>query len=220
MCGPSKQEGLIAGQAQNFTTMLNSNYQQNFGAQSAILQNLTNQFTPIAEAGPDQQGFGPQQLAAMTTQATQGVGQNYAAASRALAGQQAGQGGGGEVLPTGAAVAEKGQLASAAANQMSSEQLAITNANYAQGRQNWQSATGGLAALSQQYDPTAYAGQEIASGKQSFGEAQQVQEEKNQEQMAIAGGIASVAAPFLGMIPGVGGAISSGVSALGKGLQG
>jgi hypothetical protein len=187
MCGSSAQQNQLASQEASFSSLLSANYAQNFGAQSQTLQNLTNQFTPIAEAGPDQQGMGPQQLAALNTQATEGVGQNYANASRALNTQLSSQGGGNEYLPTGAAASLKGNLASSAANQLSSEQLAITNQNYNLGRSNWQNATSGLNALAGEYNPNAIAGQASGANQSAAGQAKEINQENNQWQGELAG---------------------------------
>jgi hypothetical protein len=192
MCGPSAAEEGLSGQESSLSSLLSANYAQNFGAQSAVLQNLSNIFTPIAEAGPDQQGFGANELAALNTQANQGVGQNYAKAKQALAVSQSAQGGGNEVLPSGAQQEQQESLAASAANQMSNEDLAITNANYTTGRQNWQSATAGLNALAGQYNPTAYAGQAISGNNSAFGEANQINNQQNQEEADIIGGVTSL----------------------------
>ena len=222
MCGPSSQQEALAGQGANFSTILSSNYAKNFGAQSQILQNLTNMFTPIAEAGPDQQGFGANELAALNTQAGEGVGRNYAKAGQALNTVLGSRGGGNEVLPTGAAATLRGNLAASAANELSGEQLNITRANYAQGRQNWSQATAGLDALAQQYNPNAIAGEATTANQNAFGEATKIQDMKNQEQAAIAGGIASIgmdAATFgAGALGGGGFDLAGGLQALtGKG---
>lgn len=193
MCGPSIQQKGLASAESQFSTMLSQNYAKNFGAQSQILQNLTNMFTPIASQGPDQQGFGPQELAALQTQSGEGVGTNYNKASVALNNQLAAQGGGNEFLPTGARAALKGNLASAASNELSQEQLGITRANYAQGRQNWSQATAGLNALAGEYDPNAIAGESNSANSSAFGEATKVQEMQNEKEQAIAGGITSLA---------------------------
>lgn len=234
MCGPSGQEEAIAGQQQSLGTTLAANYNQQFAAQSGVLSNLNNMLTPIAEAGPDQQGFGANELAALNTQSGEGVGQNYAKASQALNNNLAARGGGNEVLPSGAQAALKGSLAASAANQQSQQQLAITNANYSTGRQNWQQATQGLQTLASQYNPTGFAGQANSGLGSAFSDANQVQNMKNQEQSEIAGGIASVAmdaATFgAGGIAGLGASpagasqpgafLGGGLSALSRGLQG
>src|SRR5690349_3030069 len=143
MCGPSGSMTMESGKAASLSSLLAANYQQNFGAQSAVLQNLNNLLTPIAEAGPDQQGFGANELAALNTQAQTTVGQNYAKAQAALNNQLATRGGGSADMTSGADAQLKEQLASSAAAQSSNESLAITRANYNQGRQNWLSATHG-----------------------------------------------------------------------------
>jgi len=130
MCGPSSQETAIAGQQQSLSTLLASNFSERFGQQSAVLQNLNTMLTPIAEAGPSQQGFGTPELAALNTQAAEGVGANYSKATQSLNNVLAARGGGSEVLPTGARGALQETLASSAADQMSKEQLGITEANY------------------------------------------------------------------------------------------
>lgn len=189
MCGPSEEQKQLAAKEDSFASMLQTNYGANFGAQSNILSQLTNIFTPIAEAGPDQTGWGPQETAAVNTQIGEGVAANYAKATQALNTSLAARGGGNEVLPTGSEAALKGGIATAAANQQSGEQLAATEANYAQGRQNFGNATSGLNALSQEYNPNAIAGQATTAQNAAFGQETKIQDMKNQEVADIAGGI-------------------------------
>ncbi len=171
-----------------------ANYNQNFSAQSGVLQNLNNLLTPIAQAGPDQQGFGANELAALNTASGEGVGQNYAKASQALNNQLAAQGGGNDPnVKAGATGALKGSLAASAANQLSQQGLQITEANYAQGRNNWTQATNGLQTLAQQYNPNAIASNASNTLGSAFGEYNTIQQQKNQEQAEIAGGITSLA---------------------------
>jgi hypothetical protein len=172
---------------------MQANYNTYFANQSKILGQLSNIFTPIAQAGPDQQGMGAAELAAVNTGAQEGVAANYAKASRALNTTLATRGGGSEVLPTGARAALQGQLASAAANESSRESQAITEQNYALGRENWARASAGLSQLGQMYNPNA-AGSGAQEGFQSsFGMAKDIAQQQSQKQAAIAGGIASLA---------------------------
>lgn len=222
MCGPSAAENQSLAEQNSLTSSIQSAFNGLFASQSQINSLLTNQLTPIAEAGPDQQGFGPQELAALTTKAGEGVGANYAKASEALNNQLAAQGGGNAYLPTGARAALKGSLATAAANQMSNEELAITNANYTQGRQNWQQATSGLQALSAQMNPAAYSGQAVSANEGGFSMASQINQQKNQEYADIAGGVLGLgmdAASFgAGALGGGGFDFAGGLQALtGKG---
>lgn len=196
MCGPSDQQVRDAASQDMFTNLLMGNYSSRFGAQSQTLQTLNSIYTPIAQAGPSQQGFSAPMLAALNTQSEEGVGANYAKATRALDTQIGAQGGGNQYLPNGAQDQLKSQIATAAAAEQSQEQLAITKANYAQGNQNWKEATAGLQGLVNQYNPDA--GSAIKSAEQGFGMDTQVQNMRNQEQMDIASGITGLATSFIG----------------------
>lgn len=220
MCGPSGgMKGLAARQTSLANTMM-ANYNANYASQSAILSRLTNLFTPIAQAGPDQAGFGPQELAALNTQAGEGVGINYAKATQAVNTQLAARGGGNEFLPTGARASIKAGMASLAANQLSNEQLAITRANYAQGRQNWQQATSGLNALAGEYNPNPIGGMAESGYQSAFGMEQKIQEMKNQKWGAIAGAITGVAKAGIGALTGGASLAIPGMSPLGGVTQG
>lgn len=203
MCGPSDQQKQLASQQMTLSSQLASNYSQQFGQQSEVLNNLQNILTPIAEAGPDQQGFGSNELAALNTQSTEGVAGNYAKASQALNNNLAARGGGSEVLPSGASAALKGSLAASAANQESNQQLAITNANYNTGRQNWQAATGGLQTLANQYNPTGFASQATGANSSAFNQQMEDSQETSQEFGEIAGGISGLAQTGLSMATGI-----------------
>lgn len=213
--GPSSQQKELSAQEMSMSNVFNSAFQQYLGAQSGVLQNLGNILTPIAEAGPSQQGFGAQELAALNTQATQGIGQNYNKASQALNLQESTRGGGNQVLPTGAANVQKENLAAAAANQESNAQLGITNANYAQGRQNWQQATAGLNALGQDYNPSNLGSLGNTANNQAFGQATDIMK----EQQTAAQGVFGLGASLLSDIPGAAGGLSAGISALNPGAD-
>lgn len=194
MCGPSSQMESAQSQTASMASTLSANYNQYFASQSSILGNLTNMLTPIAQAGPDQQGFGANELVALSTAANQGVGQNYAKATQALNNQLAAQGGGNSAATNfGAKAALQGQLAASAANQMSSQQAQLTEANYATGRNNYQSAVAGLSGLASQYNAGQIGSEATSALGQSFSEANTIQQQKNQEQADIAGGIAGLA---------------------------
>jgi hypothetical protein len=199
-----------------------SHYSERFGSQSQILQNLNNILTPIAQAGPDQQGMGPQELAALRTQATEGVGANYEKATRSLQNVLAARGGGREFLPTGAGAELQETLASEAARESSQAELGITRANYELGRQKWQQATAGLSSLGSQYDPTAFGSGAQKGFESSFGMADKISQEQNQATAGIIGGITSLgmdAATFgAGALGGGGFDFAGGLQALtGKG---
>ena len=193
ICGPSGTEQHISAQQENLSNIMMTDFQERYGMQSQVMQNLNNLLTPIAEAGPDQQGWGPQERAAVNTQIGEGVGTNYAKATQSLNTVLGARGGGNEVLPTGSSAALQATLASAAANQQSSEQLAATEANYGQGRKNWQEATQGLDALASQYNPQSFGSGAQSGYSSAFGMADKIAQEKSQEEASIAGGVASLA---------------------------
>ena len=99
-------------------------------------------------------------------------------------------------------------MAQAAAGTASQEQLAITRANYAQGRQNWAQATAGLNALAGEYNPNAIAGQATTATQGAFQDATKIQEMQNQKFADIAGGLTALATGPIG------GAIGGGIKSL------
>ena len=216
MCGPTGQEQQEANQSQAYATTVQNNYKTLFGEQQGVMSNLNNIFTPIAEAGPSQTGFSGGELAALNTQALDTTGANYANAARALGGQLAGRStAAGETGPT---MALKSQLASSAAGQLSNEQLGITQANYAQGNQNWKEATGGLQALNNSYQSVAAGNSGTQANQAAFGEADEIAQQEAQEDQAIAGGITSVAEA--GLTGGASLAAGGGASGFLSGLAG
>lgn len=217
MCGPSKQQEQIAGQQASFAGTLQSNYATQFGAQSAILSSLNNAMSPIVAAGPNQQGYSAQELSALNAHAINTAGGAYKNAAQAVSGQLAGRGGD-SGLTSGVDAQIKGSLASSAAGNASNALNTIATQNYDVGRQNFFNAASGQRALAGLYDPTGYAGQGTGASNAAFGDATKVQDEKNQEESEIAGGIASIgmdAATF-----GVGAAGGGGFVGGLKGLTG
>jgi len=201
--GPSQGEQTLAARMQSFTNQTMGDYSQLFANQAAVMSDLRAAYTPIFQAGPDQQGFGPNELAALNTQATEGVGTNYAKARTALETGLSARGGGNEFLPTGGRAELEGSLAQAAAAQQSNAELAITRANYETGRENWQRAGAGLNALASEYNPTAAGSLAATVGKEAFSQAGEVNQEKIAAQNAkisgITGGIEALATGGLGL---------------------
>ena len=161
MCGASAQQNEVYQQQANFLKTLQQSYATQFAGQQAILGQLNATFQPILASGPSQQGFSPGELAALNTQAIEGVGQNYAGLQKTLANNLAAQGGGNVFLPSGANVQLQSQLGQSAANQLSREETGIQLENWAQGRQNFAQAAGALGGVSAQMNPLVYAGANI-----------------------------------------------------------
>ncbi len=197
MCGPSNQSQQLAGSAQSLAGIMSANYNQRFGDQSALLNSLSNVLTPISQAGPSQQGYSAGEQAVLNTQAINSAGAAAKNAAQATQGALAGRGGSSGLQSGVDAQIIAGQK-SASAGQLANAQLAIQNANYAQGNKNWQEANAGLNALSQQYNPAAFGAQASSANSNAFQEADTIQQEKNQKEAEIAGGITSLAGDFTG----------------------
>ena len=172
---------------------LQANYQTNFAEQQSVLANLNQTLGPILAGGPNQTGFSGPELAALNTQAIDTTGGNYANAERAIATQTAGRNDSGNLPESGVDQTLKEQLASTAAGQLSQEQLGITESNYATGRSNFQQAVGGEEALAGQYNPVSTGQLANTSNQNAFGEASAINQQEDQEQADIAGGITSLA---------------------------
>ena len=153
------------------------------------------------------------------TQALDTTGANYASAERALNGQQAGRGGD-SGLESGPQQQQQAALTSAAAGQLSAEQLGIQQQNTATQLQQQQEGASGLLALSGQYNPNATANTGVQAGGQAFGEADTIAQQQAQEEQAIAGLVTTGATDAVtfgaGALGGAGGAtgFTGGLNAL------
>jgi hypothetical protein len=204
MCfgGPSQAEKNLQKEQAAFTATLMADYQTTFAEQQAILQNLNSVLAPIVAAGPNQQGFSAPELSALNTQAIESNARGVNQTEQAAAARENAAGGGTSFLPSGVNAQINAEIGSAAESNLSNEQLGITQANYAQGRQNWQTALAGEAGVASQTNPLGYAGQSTSSNQTAFNEANTINQQSNAEFGNILGaitGIASVAAaPFTG----------------------
>lgn len=209
-CGASSAETGLEGQEASLASILQGNYATRFASQQQMLGALNSSLTPTLQAGPNQTGFSAPELAAYNTQALNTTGANYANAARALSGQLAGRGGD-SGLESGVDQQIKASLASQAAGTLSNEQLGITEANYAQGRQNYNTAVSGEMALAGEENPQSFASGASSANTGAFGEASQINQQNNQV-AADLGGLAG------GVISGIGAGIG-GSSGVGAGLK-
>ena len=149
---------------------MQSSYGTNFGAQQGILSNLTDVLNPIAEAGPNQEGFSGAEKSALNASAINQNAANYRNASTVVAGGQAGAGGN-TYAPTGGQQQVAATIASNAAQNLSGTENQITQADYAQGRQNFGNAVSGLEGVAGQYNPNATGGLALNANENAFGQA-------------------------------------------------
>lgn len=141
-----------------FATTLASDYEKQFGTSSAITNSLHATLAPIIQAGPNQYGFSNAQDAVLRTQASAGTSTAFRNAKQSLGDTQASQGGGDEFLPSGVKDQQQQDLAVAAANKESSDQLAITGSGYDTGRKQFDTAVGQDEGLVSLLNPSGYAG--------------------------------------------------------------
>lgn len=234
-CGPSNQEKSLAGQQASFSSLLSSNYQQQFANQSDILSSLNHAMSPIVSAGPNQQGFSGAELADLNTRAINNTGAAYRNAAQATGANLAGRSnlglpGGSSGLISGVDKQIRGAQASQAAGQLAGEQNEIGLKNYETGRENFFNAASGQRALAGLYNPTGYAGEATGANAQAFGQADKISNEENQKSASILGGITSLATDALtfgagglaggaGMGGGFGGFLKAGANSLGADFQ-
>lgn len=199
MCGPSSAETQIEGATQSLAMSMQSDFQQRFAQQSSVLANLNNAVTPIVAAGPNQQGFGPEELAAMNTQAINSTGAANRNAQMAAGNAIAGEGGGGgSGLLTGPQQAIKAGIATESANNLADTQSQIVQKNYDVGRSNYNNAVAGEQALSGEYNPQSFGSGAQSGLGASFGEANTI----NTQDQAAGKAILSGASSLLGDVTG------------------
>lgn len=190
MCGSnSAQKDAQAAQAKFYNTMT-QNYQTQFSQSQSIFNDLKSSFEPIVQAGINQEGFSAGEKAALNTQATEGVANNYKNAATAVAGRAAAQGGGNAFLPSGATTQIQGDMASSAAGQLSSEQNTINLNDYAQGRQNYLQAAGILGGSTGVYNgATSAGGVANTAGADSAQTANEIATQNNSWMGAVGGAV-------------------------------
>lgn len=204
-CGASSQQNEIEQAQSNFYNELTAQYGQSFAANQEILKALTRSFQPILNAGINQQGFSAPELANLNAQAVEGTGQNYNAASKALAIQQGNEGGGTTYIPTGAKMQQQEELATSAAANESQIESNITAANYQTGRQNYLEAANVLGGVAGQYNPAGYASAATGAGNAASNTANEIAQENNGWMNLVSGalGAAGTAAPTIGKAAGL-----------------
>ena len=193
MCGPTSAQQHLEGSEQQFMSELQNNYATNFGEQQQVLNHLNSVLAPILQAGPNQTGFSPEEKAALNTQAIDSTGASAAMAQRAIANETAGRNDSGNLGEAGNVAALKAGAASAGAGQLASEELGITEADYATGRSNFNNAVGAEEGVAGQFNPVATGSLATSANSTAFSEATQIAQEQAQEEADIAGGVTSLA---------------------------
>ena len=217
MCGAtSAQTQLQDEQIQAYQTAQTMT-QEEYGNQQAIYGPMAQQFQSIFNLGPSQEGFSAGEKNTLNAQAVTGTGENYSNAAKALNEQIAGEGGGNESIPSGANTQLKEQVAQRAAQEESSEETQIQEADYNQGRADWQAAGEGLTSIAAGENPLGYENAATGSGTAASNTANQVAQEQNSWVNAAIGAAGSVGGAFLdGFSQAPGGQSGSGVNGAGQ----
>lgn len=198
MCGASSQQKQTYDEQQQFYQQLMKEQDTAFAQDQSVLAQIRSVAAPIFAAGPSQEGFAPQEKAALETQATQGTAATYAKAATAVNENLAAAGGGNLAIPNGAADQIKAQVAESAAQTESAEKLQITGADYQQGYQNWLTAGNQMMGVSGQLNPTAYGSTANQGGSAAASTANQIAEESNSWINAAIGAAGAIGGGALG----------------------
>lgn len=217
-CGPSSSEENLQRAESGFMSQYANAFTQRYGQQTSLLNSINASLNPTVAKGPEQTGFSPEELASYNTQALNTTGANYSNAQRALNTTEASRGD--STVESGVQQQANEALASAAAGQTSNEELGITEANYAQGRQNYNNAVGEEESLAQIENPQSFGSLTQTAQGQSFNQADTIAQQQAQEEQAIAGGITSLAGVALtgGASALAGGGLSGAMKAMGGSL--
>jgi hypothetical protein len=207
MCGPSSQEEGLQASSSSFANTLQGAYSTLFPQQQATLAQLNSKLSQISsgETGP---GFSGAEDAARTSQIVNQGAADARNVTQAVQDRGAGQVFGGEGDSSGLARTSainkqvQEQASSAAAGRTSNALTNLTAENYAQGRENAKVAANGFDILAGLQNPTPYANEAISENSQSFGQADKINQEKNQMQSDIAGLVTGVAKTGLGLATG------------------
>lgn len=198
MCGPTAAEEQIQGQSASFSSLLNANYAQNFGAHSAILKNLSDVLTPIVQAGPNQRGMSPEQRAAITGNAINTSAANYKNVATVVGTDRAAAGGGNDYVPSGADKQVQAEIASRSAEGLSNTENQIEQADWDLGRSKFNSAVSGLGGVAAGYDPNGTAREAEGASSNAFGQAQANQEAGDAWMQSVGGFVGGLGGAALG----------------------
>jgi hypothetical protein len=159
LCGaPSGQKQLAQEQANYYQTLTN-NANAEFGQASTLAQNFINEFTPIFNAGPNQQGWNAAESNAVNSDIVTTEGQATKNALQAAGATTNALGGGNEYVPQGATSAIKNSINVAGSQATAQSQQNALLANYQQGFTNFETAASGLEGV-----PSLYSGSTSAAG--------------------------------------------------------
>jgi hypothetical protein len=164
-----------------------------YADQQAIFAPLVSQFQSIYAKGPNQTGFSTPELNTLNSQAVEGTAENYQAAAKGVNESIAAEGGGDNPLPSGGQIQLKQQVANSAAQEESSQENQINEADYTQGYNEWENAGQGLQTIAAGENPLGYESNETSSGSAAGTTASEIASEDDSWLNATIGAVGSAA---------------------------
>lgn len=209
LCGATSGQKEIGAQQKSVFNQIVEKAGSLFRQGDQVFGDLINAYAPIVAAGPNQEGFDAQTMAALDSNVITQNGVAYRNASTAAKEAQAAVGGGNMALPSGASIGRNASIANAAAANTSNQLTDIRLKSKELGRQNFWAAAPILAGATKVYDPS------IDAYKTGVGAGQAAADTQNQ--------IAQAGNAWMGAVGGIlGGAasgiVTGGMSNLGKGV--
>jgi hypothetical protein len=198
MCGATEDQKDIGSDQKAMYDTLNKNYATAFGEFKELQTALTSVFMPILAAGPSQTGFSPAQETALRTQNAEGVATSYAQGQKATAQALAARGGGDTLLPSSISANILAGNTNAAAATRATNDLAITNANYDRGFQNWNAAADRLSGVSNSWNPNSFGSTSISGGSAASDTATAIANANNSIWNSVIGAAGAVGGAALG----------------------
>jgi hypothetical protein len=184
-------------QQADFNHTFRQNFATRFGNQSDILGKLDSVFSGIIS---NPQGYSPEALTALRTNAIEGTSNQYQSALRTTQEQMAAHGDNGG-LPSGVEAQIRGQLSGQAAGALSGQLTDIAIKNEDQRQSNFWRALQGEGGIASAEDPLGYASGSTAGSNSVANLSKAYQESKGPGWGSILGGIAGgVATSFLNPI--------------------
>jgi hypothetical protein len=192
MCGASAQQNELSAEETQAYKDAEARTAQQYSAQQAIYAPLSAQFKSIFAKGPNQHGFSTAESQDLNATAVEGTAENYSQAAKAVGEHAAAEGGGTNPLPSGAQEQLKEEVANSAAQQESSEEEHIKEADYAAGKNMWTASAAGLEGIATGQDPLGYEAAATNSGNSANSEANAIQEANNSWINAAIGAAGSI----------------------------
>ena len=196
-CGATSAQTQLQNEQMSAYQTLQGYAQQEFGDASALFKDFQTDFAPIMNAGPNQFGESPAELAAINSNIVTTEGQ---AGRNAIQAANAGinaEGSGNEFVPQGQNAAIRAGINTSTEQATANAQQQNIVQGYNLGRQNWLTAAQELGGATQMFNPaTSGSGAATGSGEAAGTTANQI----SQANMAPWSTLASVAGAGLGAL--------------------